>query len=165
MSAETDDRFMSAVRAIIRTELTHLKYSGVFEYVVRGVNGSIPDTTVDAEPSETSLGLPSVSRVPMRASVLGGASVPTVGNFIHLAFLNQDPARPVFVGGGAAVTLVSLDAAGTLPIARQTDSVRCAAPTNAMFTGTFNSVPTSGTITISGNFDGTITSGNAKVTA
>ena len=65
MSAPTTlDRMWAAFRLLVRAELHELGYLGMYTYVVRGSTMGY----VDAEPASQTLGLPSVTRAPNRAS-------------------------------------------------------------------------------------------------
>src|SRR5258706_13221251 len=119
MSDLDNDRTLEAFKALVRAELDARGDFGVYEYVVKAVTGFPPlEVTVSAEPSDPSLNLPPVHQLSMRASITGGTAIPSVGNFIHLAFLNGDRTRPIFVGGDQNVMLTFLDASNPLPLLR-----------------------------------------------
>ncbi len=157
------DRFMGAIRALIRAELPRLKYLGTWAYSVTGVNG---DGTVNASPSDLDAGLPALNNLSIVSGPEGGTAAPTPGNACYVRFINGDPTRPVVVGNQAVVRVATFDAteqvnvgpsAGTVvlaggdaPVARDGDAV-------AVYFGT----PGTG-ISIQGNFQiGTPTTAGA----
>lgn len=160
-----DDRFIAAIRAIIRTELAALTYSGIYQYVVHSVSGSIPNVMVSAAPANTSLGLPALNNIAMAPSVLGGASMPAAGGTIYLAFADQDPTKPVFVAGDPTVQLASLDGHGMQPVAREGDTIVVTSGQTLAVTGTAGPYTITGAVATVGSLTGMITSGNPKVLA
>lgn len=88
------DRLMASIRAIIRAELPQLTYAGVYEYLVQATDG----TTVDASPADTSIPLPSITKVQMRPGIAGGVSKPAIGSKCLIGFINADPTRPYVIG-------------------------------------------------------------------
>jgi hypothetical protein len=155
---------MEAIRSIVRSELQPLRYAGMFDYVVKSTSGTIPNVLVSAEPADSTIDLPPVSDLPMLSSVLGGASVPAVGEKIVLAFLDRNPTKPYFVGGSAIAESRSLDGAGTRGAAYQGASVAIYAPPQMPISGLLSGAPFTGLLTIAGPFIGAITTGNPKVT-
>ena len=91
------DRIIASLKAIIRGELPRLTFLGVYEYAVQRVaaNGS----TLDASPTNTTLGLPGLQGVTLRNGVAGTVCRPAAGSLVAIGFLNGDPTRP-FVHGG-----------------------------------------------------------------
>jgi hypothetical protein len=89
---------MQAIRAIIREELPRLSYIGLFQYNIQAVNGSPPNVTIDALPTDDSLGLPPLSNISCQPDLSGITSIPDDGINCVVAFLNADPTKPVVVG-------------------------------------------------------------------
>lgn len=181
------DRFMSAIRALIRSELPRLKFLGTWEYSVSGVNG---DSTVNAAPTDADAGLPALNNLSIVSGPEGGTSAPTPGNLCYVRFINGDPTRPVIVGNQALVRTSTFDATETVnvgpsadtvvlaggdaPVARDGDAVAVYFGTPGVglsIQGTFQiGTPTtagafSGTITPAGPASGVIISGQPRVLA
>jgi hypothetical protein len=80
------------------------------------------------QPVRTSLGLPSLRRVPVRHGIPGVWATHILGSRVLVAFVDADPARPVVVGfedtdgPGALASVLTLQG-GTLGVARETDPV------------------------------------------
>lgn len=164
------DRFLAAVRAIIRAELPNLTYLGVWSYTVMGVNG---DGTVNAASSDPRAPLPALNNVPIAAGADGSTSVPTVGNECRIEFVNADPTRARVVGNAPTVKVATIDATDTVnvgpsvtdavrlgsgdaPVARNGDAVAVyfgTPPAQLDIQGTF----TVGSPTTAGSFTGKIT--------
>ena len=129
------DRLLTAIRSIIRAELPQYTYLGLYEYAVQATDG----TTIDCDPTDTTIPLPSLARVPLRSSIQGERAKPTVGSRCLIAFVNADPTRPICVSADPVAQTVQI-AGGSLAAARVTDAV------------------------VVGAFGGTITTGSTKVT-
>lgn len=174
------DRIVAAIRALIALEFPRLRFLGVYEYVVQAASVA----TVDVAPTDTTIGLPSLSGLPLSSSILGEAvSGAAVGAVALVQFVNGDPGRPEVVSLslpsknstvdatgtlslGPSATLVKL-AGGTAPVARRGDAVTVylgSTPLNV--SGTINGTSAFvGTILFSGPAVGIIAAGNPKVTA
>lgn len=179
------DRFMGAIRAIIRSELPRLKYLGTWEYSTIGVNA---DNTVNATPTDSDAGMPTLNSLAIVSGPEGGTGTPSVGNRCYVRFINGDPTRPVVVGNQAVVRTATIDATETVnigpsattvvlaggdaPIARDGDAVSVFLPTGPLtITGSFlPGIPPlpgtfAGTITFTGPAAGIITTGQPRVLA
>jgi hypothetical protein len=88
------DRLLAAIRDLIRAEFPNLIYSGTFEYSVQDTDG----TTVDAVPTDSTIGLPPLTKVPLRTGLAGGTCKPKIGSLLAVGFLNSDPTRPRVFG-------------------------------------------------------------------
>lgn len=139
------DRLLTAFRALVRAEFPQYTYLGIYEYAIRATDGS----TVDCDPVDTTIPLPSLAKVPLRSSILGETVTPQAkGERCLVMFVNGDPTRAICVStdpypkaaqiGDATTTTLKL-AGGVLPAARATDAV------------------------VAGPFVGTITAGSSKV--
>lgn len=158
-------------------------YCGTYEYTCNGVNG---DGTINGSPTDSTVPLPALNNVPLRSSTIGGSSKPTAGNKFLVRFINQDPSRPIVVGCDPLVESVTIDASqtvnigpsvqqavviagGTAPAARMSDSVAVYFPTTPItIAGTMvipapTMVSFTGTLVITANGTGIITSGQPKV--
>lgn len=117
------DRLWAAFRALVRAELAEIRFLGVYEYSVQAADTS----TVDIDPTDTTLGLPTLGKVPLRPSILGEVVEPDTGGRCLVMFVNGDPARPVVIsiegspklakiGDGAQFAARMGDTAGIYPI-------------------------------------------------
>lgn len=88
-----EDRLLASVRAIIREEFPQLAYMGLKQYVIQSVHGSGASATVDCTPTDTTLGLQSLARVPL-LPLCGVTCEPEEGSICTVLFLNHSPALP-----------------------------------------------------------------------
>lgn len=172
------DRLIDAVRKIIRAEVPALTFAGLYSYTVQSASGA----TVEASPTDTTLGLPPISGLTLSPSILGelvtGAQV---GAVAYVQFVNGDPTRPVVVSLSLPSTTATIDATalalgpgaslvqlagGTAPVARQGDAVTIYLdPVPASVNGTVGGVPFIGTIVFAGPATGIIVAGNPRCKA
>jgi len=109
------DRLIDDIRALIREEIETFTFTGVYEYAVQATDG----TTVDAQPTSTSLPLPSLRKVPLRTGIPGTSVSPSSGSLLAVGFLNGDPTRPIVFGVFDGTTAQSVAFQnGNLPAAR-----------------------------------------------
>lgn len=135
------DRLIDNLRAIIRSEFPDYAFKGVYEYVIQSVNG----TLVSADPTDTTLSLPSIPSMPMQSGLLGETVKPTVGKLCYVVFVNGKRSRPMIVGCQGeddeieipATTSIKL-ASGVLGAARLNDTILA----GGMFAGTITSAST-----------------------
>lgn len=131
------DRLLTALRLIIRAEVPAFTFFGTYEYSIQSVSG----TMVSAQPSDTTLSLPSITNMPIFSSILAEQiSGIQTGQLCLVQFVNADPTRPevvslqnpndtVTLDATGSVTLGSTNttsvafAGGTAPLARQGDQV------------------------------------------
>lgn len=104
------DRLLSSFRKLVRAEFPQLTFMGIWEYAVEGVGTN----TIDCSPTDTAIPLPTLSKVPLRASILGNTVTPTVGARAIIIFLNGDPTKPVCVGVDGPPVVATVAASGTL---------------------------------------------------
>lgn len=179
-------RLLKDVRALIRAEVPALTFAGIYEFSVQGSAGN----RVDASPTDTTLGLPTITGLPLSPSILGeSVTSAAVGSKALVQFVNGDPARPEVVSLTLPSRSSTIDATGTLalgpsgnvqlaggtaPVARQGDAVTVylgltpLTVTGAVFTpgptpvliGNFT-----GTILFVGPATGIIAAGNPRATA
>lgn len=118
------NRRPEALRAIIEQLFPDMRYRGVSEFRVATQEGE----RLNLQPVLTSLGLPSLRRVPVRPGVPGVKATHLLGSRVLVAFVNADPARPVVVGfedaegSGFLPSMLTLQN-GSKGIAREDDSV------------------------------------------
>lgn len=111
---------MQAVRAIIRAEVARLTYFGAYEYAIQNTDG----TTIDCTPTDTTLSLPPLTKVPVLPGISGEAVTLTSGangQKCVVIFLNADPSRPrvVSIDGSAVGVFQSIawgGPAGIIPL-------------------------------------------------
>lgn len=117
------DRLLTAFRALVRAEFPQYSYLGIYEYSVTGVNldptalltsTATPVTSIDATPTDTTISLPSISKLALKPSIIGGNSSPTVGSICQIMFSNGDPTKPICMSCDA-VDEAQLIAGGSAP--------------------------------------------------
>jgi len=86
------DRLLTNLRSIIRQEIPVLTYHGIYEYSVQSLAGS----TVNCDPVDTTIPLPSLANIELRPSLLGEVVTSPFfpGSRCLVAFVNGDPSRP-----------------------------------------------------------------------
>lgn len=87
------DRFVGAIRGLVRWLTAETAYHAVYEYRVVAASGG----TLDLRPARSSSGMPALSAVPAWAGVPGASGVPANGSSAFVAFVDGDPTRPVVV--------------------------------------------------------------------
>lgn len=129
------NRLIAAIRRIVRSEFPNLTFLGIYEYSIQSTDG----TTIDATPVDTSLTLPSISKIILRPSILGEKVKPTVGKTCLIMFVNGSPTRPICISCSAKNDTVEIDAetmvkiaGGGPPAARLGDAILAA----GIFAGT-----------------------------
>ncbi len=117
------DRLITNIRAIIRSEFPNYAFLGVYEYAIQ-----FAGDTVNADPVDTTIGLPSIADMRMAAGLIGGTVKPTVGKICYVVFLNGDRTKPRVIGAEGDADEITVNAttsikfgAGSLPVARGTD--------------------------------------------
>ncbi len=110
------DRFLSAIRRVIAAEFPQLAYAGLWEYAVTSVND---DGTINGMPTDATITLPAMNRVPLRALACGGLSEPTVGSRFLVEFGNMDGTKYACVGVDPTVRVATIDATGTVSMGVQ----------------------------------------------
>lgn len=86
------DRLLNALRSIIRGEFPTITFFGTYEYAITATDG----TTVDCTPTDPSISLPALNKVPLRADAIA-TQTPTPGALCHVLFANGDPSKPYCV--------------------------------------------------------------------
>jgi hypothetical protein len=141
-------RRLSGMRRILEQLDPRRRYRGIYEYRIVTQEGE----RVNLQPIRVSIGMPDLSRVPVRPGVSGARADLALGSRVLVGFIEADPARPVVLafedaeGDGFSPTILEFNASATikigagavLPAARQTDPV------------------------VAGPFAGTITVGSTK---
>jgi hypothetical protein len=87
--APTNDRIWGPFRALVNLLVQPTRFYGTYEYTIT----SASSTAVSGTPNDTSLGLPSLNNVELRADSIA-TQTPTTGNLFHVIFVNGDPAKP-----------------------------------------------------------------------
>lgn len=151
--ANLNDAFLASFRALVRSVIPELRYLGLFDYSITSVNGEAPSVTIDCEPVNSELGLPSPSQVPIQPSVSGITATPSVGMKCVLAFLDADPTKPYIVG---------FPSLGALPLVRLGDQVKVFLPPTLPLQGTVSGSPFVGFATIANPLSGVVTQGSGK---
>lgn len=122
-----NDRLLGSIRALIRAEIPRLAYMTHWEYVVAATDG----VTVDCSPSDTTITLPQMVKIPLRTGIGGAKSTPAVGSKLVVGFLNADPTRPYVAGGfdsanatalALSATAVNIGFAAVDPVAKGTET-------------------------------------------
>jgi hypothetical protein len=98
------DRFWSSFRALVRLALAQRALLGTYEYRIVASDG----TTVDCVPTDASVGLPALNKLPMQSAVDGITATPPTGGFCRVVFLNGDRSKPRVVGCDGPCTSVSI---------------------------------------------------------
>lgn len=99
MSAPTptlNDRFLKALRAIVREMFPRLDFFGVYEFTVQSTGSN----TADLVPTDTTLGLPSMVTVPLRLPTFRATL--STGSTAIVTFVNGDPSRPFVLTASSA---------------------------------------------------------------
>jgi hypothetical protein len=148
------DRILAAIRAIIREEFANLTYRGIFKYSIVAVSGSPPNVTLDCQPTDPTIGLPSLQGIPMQSGIDGITTIPKVGMNCVVGFLNADPTLPIIFG---------VDSLGVNPVARLGDQVTMFLPPTLAVVGTMLGSPFAGTIIVANPVTGVISQGSGKV--
>jgi hypothetical protein len=154
------DRFSRAMRSLIFAESPSAAFAGLSEYSVTAATGG----TVNAEPTDPTLGLPPLTQLLLEPSVLGESATPAPGTLCLVQFVNGSPSRPEVVSVGPTVAAAAIDATGTLligtrasavnvgaaqaPVARENDTVAVYLPdgTEIVIAGTCSLGPVAATI-------------------
>lgn len=144
----TTARRLAAQRRIYEQLDPRRRYRAIYEYRVVTQDGE----RVNLQPIRVSVGMPDLSRVPIRPGIPGARANVTLGTRVLVGFIEADPSRPVVLGfedaeGDGfsplvlefnATTTIKIGAGAVLAAARQTDPV------------------------VAGPFAGTITAGSTK---
>lgn len=134
------DRIIDSIRRIIRSEFANYTYLGVYEYSIQSVDGSgDADTTIDALPTDTTLTLPGINKLPLKPSIIGATSKPVAGKLCLIMFVNGKQSKPVCIS--------------------------CEGPADKVKIGTGPAVARLGDSVLAGPWGGTITTGSTKVTS
>lgn len=105
------DRLIANIRAIIRSEFPNYAFMGVYEYVIQGTGD-----TINADPVDTTIGLPSIADMPMAAGLLGEIVEPTIGKICYVIFLNGDRTKPRVIGAEGSPLTVALEATTSIEL-------------------------------------------------
>jgi len=137
------DRLLELIRKLIRSEFPNYSYMGVYEYAIQSAQKMV----VDADPTDTTIGLPSIMKLPLKSSILGEEVEPIVGKLIYIMFANGRRTKPIVISCEPSNKTIEFDAlsikiGGTGPPAARLGD----------------------TILAAGIFAGAITSGSTKTT-
>ncbi len=86
----TIDRMKAAFNGAARRADPRRSFRGLSEYTVAEQRGRV----IDCSPVDTSRGLPPLTNVKVRPSLLGGRSTLAPGTSIAIGFLDESPAKP-----------------------------------------------------------------------
>ena len=153
-SPTIQDRLLSAFRALVRAELPQYRYAFLYEYEILSTDG----TTITCTPSDKTITLPDLTKVPLRTGAFGATvTLPqeSVGKKCVVAFLNADPTRPV------CLDVEPLPNAAA--VARVGDTVTISAAEFAAATPTANL--STGAVTTLHAMQGAISSGSSVVSS
>lgn len=153
MSPTPDDRILEWFRTLVRSVFPRLGYTGVFDYVITGVNGEAPGFTCDCRPVDDSIGLPQLNAVELMASVSSMTATPSTGMSCMVVFLDANPTKPRIAG---------IEAKGANPVARLGDQTQSFLPPTLPIVGTISGSPFTGTITVVNPISGTIVQGSGR---
>lgn len=112
MTTPAADAWLEAIRELVRAEVrTALSFSGLCEYRVVTSPGAGGDNTIDAVPVDQQAGLPPVQGVSVRTGLPGGTVQVAQNALVALAFLDQNPSKPFFVGAfdSTGALVISID--------------------------------------------------------
>lgn len=156
-SPTPDDRLLEWFRKLVRSVFPRMQYTGVFDYVITGVNGEAPSFTCDVAPADTEIGLPAPNAVEILSSVSSMTATPSKGMACMLVFLDANPSKP---------RIVAIEASGANPVARLGDQTMSFFPPTTPILGTIviAGVPNAfqGTVIIPNPITGTITQGSGR---
>jgi hypothetical protein len=108
----TTDRFISAVRALVRELFPALDYQGFFAYSVAAFDDA--SQTADLRPLNSGSGLPDLQKISVRAPASKVKLIP--GGTVLVGFEDRDPSRPFVAFFDRATAYAT-----ALPAARQGD--------------------------------------------
>ena len=112
MTVSPLDRLLASFRALIKTELAAMSFLGTYEYSIVAADSG----TVDVTPVDPSVGLPAMTKVPLRSGLLGQNVTPAAGGTAMIRFVDGNPSRPVCTGILGIPKNTTIDATGTLNI-------------------------------------------------
>lgn len=122
------DRLMAALRAILQAEDPQRIYRGCWEYFVQSSDG----TNCDMAPTDTTVPLPPLRNIPMRAGLPGTVGTPTNGTKCYVMFANADPGKPVIVGYDTpSAQKITVKSSGTVAVTGGTVNVNGSSPAAA----------------------------------
>lgn len=98
----TDDRLRDSLVAVINSVLKSQPF-GLYEYVVVSQSGQ----KVSCRPTDTTLGLPELTDLPLRPGILGGEATLSPGSTVVIGFINRSLSRPevLFASSTTAVAV------------------------------------------------------------
>lgn len=142
-SGRRSNRRLSAYRRIVEALFPELRYSRAYEYRVVNQVGN----RLNLQPARVGIGMPDLSRVPMRPGMAGLKAEVKPGELVLVVFADADPSRPQVVSHDA------IDAPGWMPL-----SLELGGP------GALGIARIGDTVQ-AGPYAGVITSGSARVKA
>src|SRR5208337_1995713 len=106
---------------LIRAEFPQYTFCGVYGYTIQAINSGTG--AIDCEPTDTTLSLPPLSNVPLRASILGETCLATMGSPCLVEFVNADPTKPNIISVGSTVFSGTMDATNVFNVGPSATSV------------------------------------------
>lgn len=129
------DRLITALSSLVLREFPNTAFLGHYEYAIQEVDG---DGLLDASPTDTTIGLPAITKLKMRPGLLGETVKPKAGKLCIVFFVNGDRGRPEVSSCEGTNDESAFDAdaidigEGTFGCARQNDPILA----GGMFAGT-----------------------------
>jgi hypothetical protein len=148
-----DDRQLGDFDALARNAAPALTFFGLYEYSIQQVSG----TLITATPTDTTLSLPAISRMPLRIPFMSG--VLDVGDKILVQFVNGHPSRPQVVSADPGSTQIDVGNQALAAAARVGNTVTITAA-QILAAGMVAGITP---VTVSNPLQGTISSGSAQV--
>lgn len=166
-TAEGADRVLGPLQQVIEKQLAPLRAFGRYEYTISNPT----DTTIDAAPVDTELGLPELQSVPLVGDALAQYTPPDGGK-AHIMFLDGSFAKPVCVwtevttSNGPSDVKIGPQGDGMNGVARVTDTVVVMFPPLMQIAGVVSgALPFVGVLTITTPAIGAIQTGSSLVSA
>ena len=126
----TVDRFLGSIQQIIARQVAPTRWFGRYAYTISNPS----TTTIDGEPVNAKIGLPSIQGIPLTGWSVGTYTPPD-GGTAHVMFVDGEPSQPTCVWTEGEPTLASI-LGGTNPVARLGDQVQSFLPPTLLLTGT-----------------------------
>ena len=143
------DRFLGTVQALVDQRTAPLRFAFTYEYAIS--NPTL--TTIDATPTDSTLGLPELQGVQLRGSSIANF-IPATGALCHIVFINGDPAQPRCTwcqadsSTGPSEINIAPNSSNLQPGFRQTDTVVSQWPPISQLAGSVGPAPFVGVIAV-----------------
>lgn len=160
------DRVLGPLQQVIERQVAPMRAFGRYEYTIHNPT----DTTIDAAPVDTELGLPELQAVPLVGDALA-SYIPPDGGKAHIMFLDGSFKKPVCVwtevttSNGPTDIKLGPQGDGMNNVARVTDTVVVLFPPLMQIAGVVGALPFVGVLTITTPAIGAIQTGSSLVSA